>query len=287
MLFSLFLAAALTATTSAECSRVFLRNATSQLVEAQTKGLPTSITGLSQDTAYSEQFKKVDIRVGILSKPLKIDHNRSFHDPIRCTTFTEIIVTDKAHPYVIGSRMESDGAKITKIETLVTDEGDWLFNATGYAYYNSLEKWDPIPQLQLDDPNVIKAAGDAYFDRFANANASVPWGTPCARLEGGAYTDRNMTGTNTCSLGLPSTIKVTDRRYVVDEEMGAVNIYVGFPGLDRASPDPTPDSHLFRVEKGQLRYIHTLSTCEGHPGCGLNGTGIPGIMRFKRARMSL
>lgn len=54
-----------------------------------------------------------------------------------------------------------------------------------------------------------------------------------------------------------------------------MNIYVAFPGLDRASKEPAPDSHLFRVEKGKLRYVHTISTCEGHPGCGLNGTYVP------------
>lgn len=31
------------------------------------------------------------------------------------------------------------------------------------------------------------------------------------------------------------------------------------------------DSHLFRVERGKITYIHTLSTCAA-PGCGLNGT---------------
>ena len=179
---------------------------------------------------------------------------------------------------MIGTRIETDGKNINKIESLVTDQGDWAFNATGFAYWNSLEKWDPIPEAERDSREVIKAAGDAYFDRFGNANASVPWGTPCARLEGGAYTGRGNLSANTCNLGLPSTIKVVNRRYVIDEEMGAVDIYVGFPGLDRASPDPTPDSHLFRVEKGKLRYIHTLSTCEGHPGCGLgNGTSFLGL----------
>lgn len=286
MLHGIAIACTLAATASAACSGTFLRNTTSSYVDAQAKGLYSGITALSQNTIYTEQFKTVDIRVGILTHALKIAHNRSFHDDVRCTTFTEIIVTDPAHPYVIGTRMETDGSKITKIESLVTDAGDWLFNATGYEYYNSLEKWDPIPQAQRDTPEVIKAAGDAYFDRFANANVSVPYGTPCARLEGGAYTDSRLTGANTCNLGLPSTIKVTDRRYVVDVEMGSVNIYVGFPGLDRASNEPTPDSHLFRVEKGQIRYIHTVSTCEGHPGCGLNGTGIPGSRR-SRMRLSL
>jgi hypothetical protein len=202
---------------------------------------------------------------------------------------------DEWQSYVLGVRVEGDGLYIKKIETLVSDAGDWLFNATGTAYWNSLEKWGSIPLADRDTREVIQAAGDAYFDRFGNANVTVPFGktksgrkyeadmlevnnligTPCARLEGGSYTDTQRTNTSTCHLGLPSTIKLVDRRYVVDVEYGVVNIYVGFPGLDRASKEPAPDSHTFRVEKGKLRYIHTISTCEGHPGCGLNGTYVP------------
>ncbi len=135
-----------------------------------------------------------------------------------------------------------------------------------------MEKWDPIPAEKRDTQAVIQAAGDAYFNRFADINVVVPFGTPCARLEGGAYTDSRLTGENTCSLGLPSTIKVTNRRYVVDEEMGAVSIFLGFPGLDRTVADkPMPDGHFFRVEGGKIRYIHTVTTCES-AGCGMNGT---------------
>ncbi|KAF2191886.1 hypothetical protein K469DRAFT_555905 [Zopfia rhizophila CBS 207.26] len=275
MLHLFVLASALAVSVSADCSQDFLRNATQSYVEAQAKGLYTGMTALADNVTYVENDRPVNIKTGILSQPLKLDYNRSIHDPVLCNTFTEIIVTDPKHPYVIGTRMESDGSKITKIESLVTDEGDWLFNATGYAYYNSLENWEPIPEGQRDSRAVIKAAGDAYFDRFANENVSVPYGTPCARLEGGAYTGGRNLSANTCNLGLPSTIHVVNRRYVIDEVMGAVDMYLGFPGLDRASRDPTPDSHLFRVEKGKIRYIHTLSTCEGHPGCGLNGTFTP------------
>jgi hypothetical protein len=142
-------------------------------------------------------------------------------------------------------------------------------------YWDDQEDWSEIVQDRRDKREVIKAAGDAYFDRFANASAIVPWGVPCARLEGGAYTgSRNLTG-NTCDLGLPSTVQVVDRRYVVDDVNGVVVIYIGFPDLDHEDPNPTPDSHAFRVEGGKIRYIHTLSTCEGHPGCGFNGTSPP------------
>ncbi|ORY19244.1 hypothetical protein BCR34DRAFT_472358 [Clohesyomyces aquaticus] len=277
MLPSALLAVALATSATARCSRTFLNDAIDSYLAAQSKGEPTALFTLTDNFNYTEQFKPANISSGILSKALQIDHNLSIKDPVLCTAFTELIVLDPGHPYVIGTRMELDGQRIKKIETLVTDEGDWLFNATGYAYYSSLENWDIIPEDQRDSREVIQAAGDAYFNRFADANITVPFGTPCARLEGGAYTGGRNISANTCNLGLPSTIKVVDRRYVVDEEMGAVNIYVGFPGLDRASKEPGPDSHLFRVEKGKLRYIHTVSTCEGHPGCGLsNTTFVPG-----------
>ncbi|MGA8013500.1 MAG: hypothetical protein WB949_13805, partial [Candidatus Acidiferrales bacterium] len=43
------------------------------------------------------------------------------------------------------------------------------------------------------------------------------------------------------------------RRFVVDETIGAVVAFCtfGVGGL--------PDTHLFRIEKGKLRYVHTLT----------------------------
>lgn len=51
--------------------------------------------------------------------------------------------------------------------------------------------------------------------------------------------------------------------------MGVVVIFMGFPGLDRTYPtEPMPDSHMFRVEKGLIRYIHTVSACYSYR-CGM------------------
>jgi len=161
------------------------------------------------------------------------------------------------------------------MESLVTKPGDWLFNATGYLYWDNKEDWSPIPESKRDSRAVIQAAGDAYFNRFADTSVVVPFGTPCARLEGGGYTGaRNLTG-NSCDLGLPGNLTVQRRRYVVDEVMGVVDLFLGFPGLDATQGNKAaPDSHLFRVEGGKIRYIHTLSSCVV-AGCGYNGTGIP------------
>ncbi|KAH9888291.1 hypothetical protein F4778DRAFT_755823 [Xylariomycetidae sp. FL2044] len=275
----------LTSQASAACDRDLLKDATEQYVLAQSTGSTSALTLLADNLTYTENEKPMNIAAGVLTQPVIIDSSRSIHDPTLCATFTELIAATNEHPYVIGTRMILTDEKITKIESIVTDKGDWLFDAAGYLHWNSLEKWDVIPEEQRDSREVIQAAGDAYFNRFMNANVSVPFGTPCTRLEGGAYTDMNSTGTNTCSLGLPSTIVVQNRRYVIDEEMGVVDMYLDFPELDRSVSDQAmPDSHMFRVEKGQIRYIHTVSSCV-NDGCGLNGTFVPIDFR-RRALLS-
>lgn len=50
-------------------------------------------------------------------QPMKIDHSRSFYDAVKCRTFTELIITDPAAPYVIGMRvvLNDTNGKIKKI----------------------------------------------------------------------------------------------------------------------------------------------------------------------------
>ena len=148
---------------------------------------------------------------------------------------------------------------------------DSFSSITGFTYYGAMQDWSPIPAANRSSRSLIKAVGDSYFDRFDNANITVPWGVPCNRLEGGALVVGNLTG-NDCVMASLDDIKVTNRRYVVDEVLGAVDIFEGFPGLDRSQGNnPMPDSHLFRVEGGKIRYIRTASHCV-RSGCGMNGT---------------
>lgn len=261
---------------SAACSRAALQAATDSYVHAQANG--TGWVNISPNLTYTENEKPIDIKTGVLTAPMIIDHNRSIHDTVQCASFTELIAAKQENPTVIGTRIlytpATNGSLLAHtIESIVTKTGDWAFNATGYLYWNSLESWAPIPEAQRDTREAIQAAGDAYFDRFNNVNITVPFGVPCDRLEGGAYTGAHDLANNTCDIGgLPSNIKVTNRRYVVDEALGVVDIFLGFPGLDRSVPDrPAPDSHMFRVQGGKIRYIHTVSACF-NPGCGLNGT---------------
>ncbi|PVH73766.1 hypothetical protein DL98DRAFT_606273 [Cadophora sp. DSE1049] len=253
------------------CDRAFLKTATEKYISAQTAGLTTSSLSLASNFTYFENAKAIDIKNSTLSQPIHIDFARSAHDTEQCSTFTEIIAATNPHPYVIHTRMLFENHKTTLIESVVTDKGDWLFNATGTLELNAPEKWDPIPPEKRDSRAVIKAAGDAYFDRFGNISVSVPWGAPCYRVEGGLPAKGEMKGED-CVMVWPSTIYVPYRRHVVDEELGVVDMFVGFPGLDRTQgQDPMPDSHAFRVEGGKIKYLHTVSACVVE-GCGLNGT---------------
>ena len=260
-----------------ECTRPHLQSVATQYVDLMATGQHDRFEDLSYDMVYVENNKTANILNGTPAFGMVMDSNRSMYDTTQCKTFTEIIVTDPLHPYVIHTQMTLDKeGKVVLIDSLVTDKGDWAFNATGYKYWNSQENWDPIPENKRLSREIIKAAGDAYADRCNDVTVHVPFGTPCARLEGGAYTGRGNLSANTCDIGgLPEHIPMVNRRYVVDEVMGVVDIFMGFTGLDRTRNDVgTPDSHLFRVEDGKIRYIHTASACFVD-GCGMNGTGPP------------
>ncbi|KAI0508946.1 hypothetical protein F5B22DRAFT_374736 [Xylaria bambusicola] len=267
---------------SAACTRELLKNVTDQYITAQTRGSSSDLASLTASNfTYTENEVKMTLDRSVLTERIIIDHDRSIFDTVQCATFTELIAATNIHQYVIGTRMEiNSNSKISKIESVVTDRGDWAFNATGYRYWDSLESWDPIPVEKQDSREVIQAAGDAYFDRFKNESIVIPFGIPCSRLEGGVSTaPLNLTGDSCTAAGLPSTLVVTNRRYVVDQEMGAVDIFLGFPGLDRSrGMDTMPDSHVFRVESGKIRYIHTVSLCV-ESGCGMDGAGPPQKVR--------
>jgi hypothetical protein len=146
---------------------------------------------------------------------------------------------------------------------VVADDGDWIFNATAHLTWAKQEKWDPIPEEKRDSRAVIKAAGDAYLDSWKNGSVTVPYGTPCARLEGGAYTGEKNPSTNSCKMPeFPKPFAgISNRRYVIDEELGAVDIFNDFPFIDKTRPNGTSSTNMIRVEGGKIRYIHENTVC--------------------------
>ena len=239
----------------AACTRNMLKTAADSYVAAQEAGDVTKMS-LAEDAKFFENMSEVKKADGLWNTPLKIDQSRSFLDTTRCKTFTEVIVTKGKHPYVLGTRLTVLGGKITEVNGLVTDRGDWLFNAKAYLKFSSAEYWGTLTaNEQIDGQGLIDAA-NRYLDLFSDKFIDAPWGIPCARLEGGAYSNRNNDPHATCNVGVPDgVLYIVNRSYVVDKEKGVVNVFCRF-GDSRAG---MPDSHTFRLVKGEYRNIHTLS----------------------------
>ena len=113
------------------CSREGLQGVVDLYIAAQTKG-DTSGLPLAMGLGYMENAAPANITNGLIKTPMKIDHQRSLLDTTTCQTFTEVIVTNKEHPYVLGTRLRVNHDKIAEIEILWTTTGYWLFNADAY-----------------------------------------------------------------------------------------------------------------------------------------------------------
>lgn len=241
------------------CTTADLTAATDGYLKAQTSGDATGMP-LGGWVHYNEQGDEASMLTGTFSKPMKIDFHRSIFDLQSCQSFTEVVITDPAHPYVLGTILTLRGGAVNTIDMIVTDKGDWLFNAANTLKYSQAENWSVIAETDRDSRATLLAAANAYLDSFNDKKVVVPWGSPCARLEGGLYTAKGAPGVaspeDTCNVGVPSNIKLTDRSYVVDESLGAVAVLLTF------GPSKLPDIHTFRIEKGKIRYVHTITVCK-------------------------
>ena len=240
------------------CTREGLNAAAELYVAAQAKGDSAGLP-LARGVSYIENFKPIDIKDGLIQKAMKIDHQRSLLDPATCQTFTEIIVADKAKPYVLGVRLRVNHSLIAEIETLWTTTGYWLFNADDYLKYATSEDWSVVPAAQRDTRATLVSAAGAYLDAFLEKKTDlVPWGYPCHRTEGGMHTGKGLP-TDTCEEGVPAGVNITNRHFVVDETMGSVVVFCTFGPNSPNGPAGAPDTHLFRLNNGKIRYVHTLT----------------------------
>jgi hypothetical protein len=237
------------------CTRESLQSAVDSYLAAQKAGDRTRMR-FADKVKYLENMSEVAADKGSWNTALPIAFSRSFLDQDRCRTFSEVIVTEGGHQYVIGTRLSVDQGKVTGIDSLVSDKGDWLFNANAYLKYSSKEDWSvPKAGARASMQELINAA-NSYLDLFSDKLVKTPWGRPCARLEGGAYTNRNGDPNASCEVGIPpGVLYIVNRDYVVDEEQGVINVYCRFGN----STTGMPDAHTFRLVNGKISNVHTIS----------------------------
>jgi hypothetical protein len=241
---------------SLECTRDTLIKATESYIAAQQAGKISKMS-FTKDAKFFEDMNPAAKDKMLINTALPIAFHRSMYDAARCKSFTEVIVTEGDHPYVIGTRLTVDKGKITEVNSLITDKSDWLFNAADYLKYSKAEDWSTLPiDNRVSRQELINGA-NSYFDFiFLDKGVRPPWGTPCARLEGGAYTNAKNEDKDTCQIPAPlGEMFVSNRTFLVDEELGVVNIFCLFEDNGAGMPD----SHTFRMVNGKYRFIHTLS----------------------------
>ncbi|MDB5690595.1 MAG: hypothetical protein JWL91_2471 [Sphingomonas bacterium] len=261
--------AAPAAAQQAQCDRSDLQQVVDKYIAAQTNGEPLRIP-FGDFTQYTEQGELGSMSLGILSTPVKIDFHRSLLDLATCTTFTEVVVADPAHPYVVAAKLQYAGKfspiaaeRVNDIEFVVTDKDDRQFDAARTLQHARAEKWDAIPAADRADRPALIAVANAYLDAIGGTGGAIPWAANCARLDGGVHTVAAAGGAG-CGTGLPTGVKTADRRFVVDEAIGAVAV------LMQVGEEKVPGAQLFRIEKGQIRYVHAMTVCR-QGKCGFPG----------------
>ena len=134
------------------------------------------------------------------------------------------------------------------------------------AYDTEYTRWydRPVPGSDVEIMSyavlvtTIVAAANAYLDAFLEGKGDlVPWGYPCNRTEGGMHTGTGAKD-DSCQVGVPSGVNIANRHFVVDETIGAVVAFCTF-GAGGPTSSGSADTHLFRIEGGKLRYVHTLT----------------------------
>jgi hypothetical protein len=74
-------------------------------------------------------------------------------------------------------------------------------------------------------------------------------------------------------------VNIAKRQFVVDTVTGSVLVWCTFGAGGPNGGSGAPDAHLFRVENGKLRYVHTITHLKqsdfrgGGAGPGAGGAG--------------
>jgi hypothetical protein len=253
----------------ATCTRERLVEIADQYRAAQASGqVIMHVRPMGEWVNYNENFELSSMTFGgVIAKPRKVDWDRSFYDTASCLVYIESIITDPAEPYVLATMITARGSPgsgagtVASFDVITSSTKDWLFDASKTLYYAQREDWSEIPEAQRNTRDELRAAADAYLNLFKDKSVQVPWGTPCARLEGSAYTGKGQPD-DSCAVGVPENIDMAERRYVIDPVVGSVAVFL------RMGPNKRPDAHVFRIEGGKIRYVHTVTNCGTDENCG-------------------
>jgi len=253
------LAFATPAAAQAGCDRALVQGIAEDWIAALEQGTMMTMN-LGEWVDYNQNFRRSSLGA-FLDHPREVVWHMALLDPTSCQVYVQAVVKTGEEWEVLATQIGNGFFGVGPFKNIVTDEGDWLFDGERTAYYASREDWSEIPEAERSTRADLIAVANTYLDLFSDPTVEVPWGTPCARLEGGVYTGRGLP-TDSCNVGVPTGVAMVEREYVVDVDKGAVNVFL------KMGENRRPDSHTFRIENGQIRYVHTVTNCGDQDNCG-------------------
>jgi hypothetical protein len=230
------------------CTREALQAIAESYIAAQKAGDPSKMP-LASEVKYLQNNKTVAADKILCKTAMPIDKSIIFCDVDSCRAFVEIISSTGSAPWVSVAWLKVENGKIAGIDAMATTKGDFMFDAKKYLSYTKEQDWSVLTTEHQVGRQKLINGGNAYLDMFKGVDVdTVPWGSPCARVEGGSrYVSPS------CKEGMPGsggvTATVTNRRYAVDTAMGTVDVFCTFMSM--------PDSHMFRLIDGKIRLVHT------------------------------
>jgi hypothetical protein len=197
-------------------------------------------------------------------KAITITHNRSLSDSPGYAIYVEIISLDNEPKYHIGTQILADSSgKPTKIEAIITHNQTaftWMFNATS-TLIKILEEEKAggrsvIADANRDSRRTLKQAADTYLDLYGNGKeSSVPFALGCTFISIG------LPVSIPCTYDKPPQLKserddlrVVDRRYVIDETVGAVEVFATYQSKTYGG-----STYDVCIERGNIQCIHTIA----------------------------
>lgn len=236
------------------CNRDLLQGIAGDWIEGIEKGTAFTMN-LGEWVEYRENLERGFMSV-FFDKPRKVDWHRALLDTTSCKVMIESVVLEGDRPMVLATQLTNGFFGVTPLDNLVTDAGDWQFDAPASRAALGREEWSEVAEGQRGTVAELTAVADAYLDRLGDAAVEVALADGCTRLDGGAPV-------GTCQDGLPDGLAVTERQYLVDPVLGGVNV------LARVGANGRPASFTFRIDQGRIRSVHTLVNCGDEANCRL------------------
>jgi hypothetical protein len=253
------MASAAPAAAQGACTREQMNEIADGFVAGIEQGTPFTMQ-LGEWVDYQENFE-LSTMSGFFDEPRKVDWHLRLLDTTTCQVFVEAVMLDEKRPMVTATQLNNGFFGVSPIKNIVTEDGDWLWDPQYTYEYARREDWGDIPEGERHSRDELIAIANTYLDLFSDPTIEVPWGFPCNRLEGSIYSGEGKE-TDTCNVGVPSGVAMTNRQYVVDPVIGAVDVFLEMGANKR------PDSHLFRIENGKIRFVHTVTNCLEDDNCG-------------------